>query len=134
MSHWVKVQTKMQDLDNICAALDRMGQKYQRAEEGKSLTVSAEGQNAEVQVIINDKKGRNDVGIKQQADGTFAFVGDFYYTGLNQSKFKEDLQGQYAVVETVDNLENLGFFVDNEDDLQAGEDRLIRFTASNPHI
>ena len=134
MSHWVKVQTTMTDLDHVCAALDKMGQAYTRAEEGKTLNVSAEGQNAEVQVVINDKQGRNDVGIKQQADGSFAFVGDFYYTELDQTQFQRDLQGQYAVVETVENLEGMGFFVDNEEDLQVGEDGLIRFSATNPHM
>lgn len=130
MSHWIKVGTKMDKLDHIAQALDRMGQKYELADD-KKLSVKAAGNSSEVDILIVDERNKKEIGMKQQKDGTFAFVGDFYYTGINQQQFTNKLQGNYCVAEAVDRLGSQGFFVDNEDDLELNKDGLIEFTCSN---
>ena len=92
MSHWIKVATKMDNLDHILSALDRLKQPYEH-QAGNKLSVSASGRTSQVDVRLT-----KDLGITQQEDGTFAFEGDFYYTKLNQTKFTHELQGQYCVI------------------------------------
>lgn len=128
MSHWVKVKTQMTSLEYASKALTTMGIKHEVVEEGQKLSVTAEGRTSEVDIKFHDN-----VGIKQQDDGTLAFVGDFYYTKWKDSaKFQRTMQGKYAVADAVDKLAEKGYFVDNPDNINVGEDGLIRFTASNP--
>ena len=117
------------NLEYASKGITAMKIKHEVAKEGKKLTVTAEGRTSEVDIKFHDN-----VGIKQQDDGTLAFVGDFYYTEWkNSKKFQENLQGQYAVADAVEKLEEQGYFVDNTEDIKVGDDGLIRFNASNPY-
>ena len=123
MSHWVKVGTKMSDIKHLTSALDRIKQSYEH-KEGEKLTISAAGTTSECDIKLHDQ-----LGLAQQKDGTFAFVGDFYYTDINQQKLTKDLQGQYCVSEATDRLEAQGFFLDNEEDaLKLNDDGHIELT------
>ena len=129
MSHWIKVTTKMKSTQIASKALTALGHKHEVAEAGKKLTVSAAGTTSEV-----DIKLCKDLGMKQQADGTLAFVGDFYYNEYNEKKLTSSLSTRYYVEDAVEKLEEQGFFVDADESFTVNERGHIEFTAVNPHI
>lgn len=129
MSHWIKVTTRMKSIEIASKALTALGHKHEVAEAGKKLTVSAAGTTSEV-----DIKLCKDLGMKQQADGTLAFVGDFYYNEYNERKLKESLSTRYYIEDAVEKLEEQGFFVDADESFAVNERGQIEFTGNNPHM
>ena len=105
MSHWVRAKSKITDKEHLQQALDEMGIKHK---EGGHVT----GYQKEKADILLEN-GR--VGLRQQEDGTYEMVGDFYYADSqklkkyygNTEKFIEDLQGQYMKVEVKEKMDNL---------------------------
>ena len=129
MSHWIKVQTKMEKIDIAAKALKNLGYDVQTKTADENLTITAVGRTEEVDIKIHEQ-----LGIKQQKDGSLAFLGDFYYTPYNEQKMTEALQGRYCIEDAVEKLEEMGYFVDNEDDFKVNDAGQIEFTATNPHM
>lgn len=129
MSHWIKVTTKMKNVAIASKALTALGHKHEVAEAGTKLTVSAAGTTSDV-----DIKLCKDLGMKQQADGTLAFVGDFYYNEYNEKKLTASLSTRYYIEDAVEKLEEQGFFVDADEAFAVNENGQIEFTANNPHM
>ena len=129
MSHWIKVTTKMKSKEIASKALTALGHKHEVAEVGKKLTVSAAGTTSEVDIRLC-----KDLGMKQQADGTLAFVGDFYYNEYNEKKLTASLSTRYYIEDAVEKLEEQGFFVDADESFTVNDRGQIEFTAVNPHM
>jgi len=127
VSHFTKIRTKLRDEQFVRKALERMGISFQEG----SFTITAEGQNADAQFKL-DKQ----VGLARQKDGTFAMVGDFYYSrnqNLKQyyydnKKFNTDLSTAYAIEEDKYNFEEQSFHCTENVDGEIGEDGLIHMT------
>ena len=99
--------------------------------EEKACTVASEGQSTQA-----DMKMGKTMGLVHEKDGTWTAVGDFYrepgkmheYYG-NEKKFTTDLTTAYAVEDTLQKLEEMNFFVDNNLEARVGPDGFIRMTA-----
>ena len=119
----------MKNVETASRALTALGHKHEVAKAGEKLSVSAAGTTSDV-----DIKLCKDLGMKQQADGTLAFVGDFYYNEYNEKKLTESLSTRYYVEDAVEKLEEQGFFVDADEAFTVNERGQIEFTAVNPHM
>ena len=93
-------------------------------------TLGSHGRRAQVQIKFDDATG-----LQSQADGTWALVGDPYYShsGLKKyygssgsSRFLADLSTSYGIEETKDVLEMQGFDCQDNQQAQTGRDGLIR--------
>lgn len=117
MSHWIKTKTKMMEKKYIMGGLAAMG--INATENGKiRAAYSSRSENEEVDIKIN-----NGVGLRQQKDGSWELVGDFYNTSMSKyygrdQEFIQQLQGQYCVAQAKDKVASLGggwVITDNEE-------------------
>src|SRR3990167_2405197 len=97
----------------------------------KAVTVASEGQSNKA-----DMKMGSTMGLVHEADGTWSAVGDFYREQgklhqyyQNEKKFTQDLTTAYTIEGTVQKLEEMNFFIDNNAEFKVGADGLIRVTA-----
>ena len=107
MSHIVKAKLSINNESVLKKALTRMGLNY---EEGEfALT----GTNQKVQLLLE----RDHLGLQRQQDQSFMLVGDPYYCQNAKlrkyynhvEQFDRDVKTAYAVVETTEQLETMGF-------------------------
>jgi len=119
MSHRTELKTKLDNKKYILDALTQMGCEFKEAEKGKTLKTESQfnGVPADVDVLIskvNGKNIKNSVGIKEQTDGTFSIVGDYWQTGINQNEFTSQIQMTSKKLETSDRLSEMGFDLSEE--------------------
>jgi len=116
MSHKTDVKTKLNNKQYIIKALDNLGYKFQVAEEGKTL--STRGQYSEtksdVAILItqlpNGSDTKNEIGIAEQADGTYTCTGDYWFAkGLTTQQLTNTLTVEAKKEEVNDRLMALGF-------------------------
>lgn len=130
MSHWTKIKTKLRNMEMVKKALGRMGIEYQEG----TFTIGRYGNKEQAQLKLDEH-----VGLSQQEDGTFAMVGDFYYSKNqklrqyynNSQKFTADLTTGYAIEEAKQELEDKQFFCTENENAEVGEDGMIRMTFEN---
>lgn len=134
MSHWTKVKLKITDKETLAAALKRMGAGVVHMEPRK---INQYGTTEMADIWIDDA-----VGFKQEADGTFSMIGDFYHSrsGFKKyyrkiDKFTQELNAAYGLEDTIRKVEDLGmgFTLTGNEEAEEGEDGLIRleFTTFN---
>lgn len=121
MSHKTKIKTKLDNKQYLIKGLEKMGFNIQVAEEGQSLTTkSMYGVEEPVDILITKTPGNNtsyqrDVGLKEQEDGTFTAIGDFYHlrdangNKLSEKKFAGIVTAYSKEEEVTDRLSNLMF-------------------------
>jgi hypothetical protein len=125
MSHFVKTGTKINQLEYLKKALDRMGITFQETE----TTIKAEGQTSEVQIKIDEC-----IGLARQKDGTFSMVGDPYYSKQNKvrryygkdSVFARDLTTAYSIEQSKGVLEAQGFTCSENEEANADSNQVIQ--------
>ena len=118
MSHWVKTTTKMKEKKYIKDGLKAMGIE---AQEGSNLTIKGHWSSSSARDNV-DLKINDGVGMRQNKDGSWEIVGDFYGTKQREwygkdQQFMEKLQGQYCVAQAKDRISQLpgGWtFTDND--------------------
>lgn len=116
MSHWIKTKTKMVEKKYIMDGLAAMGIKVTENEKIRAA-YSSRSSTEDVDIKINEG-----VGLRQQKDGSWELVGDFYGTNMSRyygrdNQFIEELQGKYCVAQAKDKIANLGggwVITDNE--------------------
>lgn len=120
MSHKSEIKTELTNRTYLKKALEKLGFKYQEAKPGEKLrTQGRYGVHEQVDILVenNDKS----VGFKQNKDGTFTAVGDFYgMTDTNgkhisMQDFKGVVTGYSKDAEINDQLSNMGFSLNPED-------------------
>jgi len=124
MSHWVKVKTKVRSLDMLKKALTRMGLNFQEG----NHSIKVDGRSEIAQIKFDDA-----VGLALQKDGTYAMVGDFYYSKskklkdyyYNNNKFGSDLSTAYSIEEVKTRLEEKQFYCSENSEAKLGEDGMI---------
>jgi hypothetical protein len=124
MSHWCKCRTKLNDKEFITKALTRLGYTYQEG----SFTIKEYGKSEDAQIKLDES-----LGLSQQKDGTWAFVGDPYHCKTQQlrkyygkiTKLKEEVSTAYAIEETKDVLAEQRFFCTENEEANIGEDGMI---------
>lgn len=121
MSHKSTVSTKINNIDSLKKALDRLNIKYT---EGSAKTKGNYGVHEDVDLIINQygSNSVNDaVGFKKQKDGTYQATGDFY--GMRDDKgrsidpntFKNRVENAYNFEEINNRYGQVGFNCVNQD-------------------
>lgn len=124
MSHWTVCKTKLTQQELIEKALTRMGYTYDVG----SFKISEYGKSATAQIKL-DKS----LGLSQQKDGTWAFVGDPYHCRTqNLRKFygkmnnlTNELSTSYAIEEATQVLEDQQFFCTENENAKVGDDGMI---------
>lgn len=129
MSHWTKIKTKLRDKEMLTKALDRLGFTYQEG----SFTVKEYGKSEKAEILL-DKS----LGLSQQQDGTWAFVGDPYHCRAQNlrkyygrmDKLTNEVGTAYAIEETTQMLEEQQFFCSENEEAKVGDDGLITMVFS----
>jgi hypothetical protein len=127
MSHWTKVQLKITDQDTLVKALRRMGAS--EVQVGKK-TITQYGTSEVADVWLD-----NALGFKQEADGNFSMIGDFYHSRgpfrkfyAKNKLFEEELNAAYGIEDTIAKIEglNMGFSLTGNEECEEDENGMIR--------
>lgn len=124
MSHMVKVKMSLKNKEMLKNALTRLGYKFKEG----NFTISEYGKSEKAQIQL-DKS----LGLSQQKDGTWAFVGDPYHCKTQKlSKFygkmnqlTNQVSTAYAIEDAKETLENQQFFCIENKEGTVGEDGMI---------
>jgi hypothetical protein len=114
------MKTSLNNRHYLKQALEKLGFQYKEAKEGeaKLVTKGSYGVHESVDIVIqgNGKSNFNDsVGFRQNADGTFTAVGDFYNVTtqsgqhLSAQDFGCEVTAHSKEAELAERLMNLGF-------------------------
>jgi len=128
MSHFTKVATKINDLVALKKALDQLGWKYRHSATGVEVR-GWRGQTTKAEIAID--MGKYDVGVVQQADGTYALEADWWGVettrGLREEEVVKELNAKYAYQRVVAAVEEQGYTID-QNAVQA--DGTVKLTVS----
>jgi len=127
MSHWVTVKTTLDSMEALKKALDRMGLTYQEGD----FTIKQGGESSKAEIKIDDA-----VGFSRQKDGTFAMVGDPYYSTSpkvkgyyrNNEKLNTDIKTAYALENAIMKMAEQQFRCIENQEGKIGPDGLIHVT------
>lgn len=120
-----ELKTSLRNREYIKRALTKMGFSFTEAKEGESLTTKGHyGVREKVDILVHTNNDA--VGFRQNEDGTFTAIGDFYGvksqdgTRLDTNSFGIHTQVYSSEAEMTDKLVNMGFMdngnrVDNKD-------------------
>ena len=116
MSHKTDVKTKLDNREYVVKALANLGYKFQVAEQQNGLTTRGRyaSTKSKVDVLIthlpNGSSTNEEIGLQQQADGTYVATGDYYFaSGLSSDKLCNTLTVEAKKEEVNDRLMALGF-------------------------
>lgn len=124
MSHFVTVKMSIKNRELLKSALTRLGYTFQEG----NFTIKEYGKSAKAQIKL-DKS----LGLSQQQDGSWAFVGDPYHcTTQNLRKYYKKMKNltnevatAYSIEETKQSLEEQQFFCIENEEAKIGEDGII---------
>src|SRR4051794_37184118 len=92
MSHFTTVETKINDLVCLKRALEEVGLTFEEGTENQLATVKGwrgATQNAEMSIHVTSKY---DIGVRQNADGTYALIADWWGIEEETNEKQEILQ------------------------------------------
>jgi len=114
MSHFTRLQTKIRDKDMLKLALKDLNLQV---EEGQVEVRGYQGAIQSVDMVAHTKSDY-DIGFYQKKD-VFECVADWWgverYSGIKQQSFMDKLSQRYAYHKTLQELENQGFYVAEEE-------------------
>ena len=121
MSHFSRINTKMEDKKYILMALKDLGLEY---EEGELQVNGFAGQKTAVDILV-PLKSSYDIGLRKKGSG-FEIVADWYgVRGVNQKDFSNRLMQRYAYHATRDKLQEQGFNMVEEKQEETGQIRIV---------
>lgn len=123
MSHFTKIQTKIQDLEMACQALAKMSLPFSRG------PIKLKGWNNQARTVdLLVQPGQNSYGIGLLQNGeTFDIVADWMgVKGYTEESFAEALNQNYAYCCVVNRMQEQGFVIQTE----AKEKGAIKVTLS----
>lgn len=132
MSHFTKVQTKINNLEALRSALDKLGRRFVVAEEGQQVAVRGyKGQNTAAALSID--MGKYDIGVVPAADGTYELVADWWgietSAGRTEAEVVEEINREYAYARVIQACEAQGYQIARED-IQVAGDGSVQLVAS----
>jgi hypothetical protein len=115
MSHFTKVETKINDLVSLKKALEQLGWQYTHDETGQGVTVRGyRGQTTRAELVIN--MGRYDIGVVKTESGNYELVADWWGVettkGLTEQEVVKELNAKYAYQRVVAAVEEAGYTID----------------------
>ena len=128
MSHFTKCALKMTNLAAIKKALADLQMKFEEAEEHQ--TVSVRGYRGDtLQAKMKVDMGRYDVGVIENADGTYELVADWWGVettkGISEEEFQHQLGQRYQYHNVKQACEDKGYSVEEELNEEDGSIRLV---------
>jgi hypothetical protein len=128
MSHFTKCEMKMVNLEAIKLALKDLDFQFTEAEENQVVNVRGwRGQELGGKLSIN--MGKYDVGVVQNADGTFDLVADWWGVettkGLSETEIKNKLGQRYQYHNVKMACEAKGYSVEEEVNEEDGSIQLV---------
>lgn len=121
MSHFSRINTKMEDKKYVLMALKDLGFTY---ELGDEKVRGFSGQSIKVDIRIPLKLSY-DIGLVKRGK-TYEIVADWFgVRGINQKDFTQKLMQRYAYYATRDKLEEQGFAMVEEKVEETGQIRLV---------
>lgn len=122
MSHKTEIKTELRNKHYMKEALEKLGFVVEEAAEGKQLTTKGRyGVHEKVDMLVksNGTVDYNDaIGFKQNSDGTYTAVGDFYGLrtqdgrSVSASMMKGEVTAHSKEAELNDRLQSMGFVND----------------------
>lgn len=121
MSHFSKINTKMDEKKYVLMALKDLGFEFQ---EGEQQVTGFGGQKTAVDIRI-PLKFSYDVGLRKKGQ-SYEIVADWFgVRGINQKDFTNRLMQRYAYHATRDKLEQQGFSMVEEAVEETGQIRIV---------
>jgi hypothetical protein len=128
MSHFTKVETKINDLTALKKALDVLGWKYKSAEAGVEVR-GYRGQTTRAELAID--MGKYDVGVVKTEAGTYELVADWWGVettrGLKEEEVVKELSQKYAYQRVLAAVEAEGYTIDSN---QVAADGTVQLNVS----
>ena len=131
MSHFTTVETKINDLVCLKRALEDLGIEYEEATQNQMATVKGwRGAKSQADMSIH-ATSQYDIGVRQNADGTYALTADWWAIEEETQEKTEQLQQKiiqrYAFHKAKTEAEKQGFTIDEEG---VEQDGTIKMTVS----
>jgi hypothetical protein len=128
MSHFTKCALKMNNLAAIKKALADLNLKWEEAEEHQSVTVRGyRGDTLQAKIKVD--MGRYDIGVVENADGTYELSADWWGVettkGVSEQEFQEQLGQRYQYHNVKQACEDKGYAVEEEVNEEDGSIRLV---------
>lgn len=127
MSHFTKIATKINNLQLLMRALERLKLNFNYNEQGVEVR-GYRGQKIKAPLSIN--MGKYDIGVVQAENGNYEFVADWWgietTVGKLEQEVVEEINQQYAYVCVVDACEQQGYQMQE----QKAEDGTIKLVAT----
>ena len=128
MSHFTKCALKMNNLAAIKKALADLNFKFEEALEGQTVMVRGyRGDSLQAKIKVD--MGRYDVGVVENADGTYELVADWWGVettkGLSEQEISEQLGQRYQYHNVKQACEDKGYAVEEELNEEDGSIRLV---------
>lgn len=119
MSHFTQVKTKIKDLLCLTRALKDLGYTFTQAEEHQLVHVKGyQGQTTDAVLSIHASK-TYDIGVKLTADGTYAFVADWWGVettrGVEEEEFLKKVTQRYSYHKVMQEIKKRGFTLESEE-------------------
>ena len=130
MSHFTKVETKINDLVALKKALDQLEWKYTVDETGQGVTVRGyRGQTTKAEMVIN--MGKYDIGVVKTESGNYELVADWWgvetTAGKSEAEVVKELNSKYAYQRVVAAVEEQGYTIDQN---QVAADGTVKLNVS----
>jgi hypothetical protein len=128
MSHFTKCALKMNNLAAIKKALADLNLKFEEAVEGQTVMVRGyRGDSLQAKIKVD--MGRYDVGVVENADGTYELVADWWGVettkGISEQEMAEQLGQRYQYHNVKQACEDKGYAVEEEVNEEDGSIRLV---------
>ena len=128
MSHFTKCALKLKNLAAIKKALADLQLKFEEAEEHQSVLVRGyRGDTIKAKIKVD--MGRYDIGVIENADGTYELVADWWGVettkGVSEEEFQEQLGQRYQYHNVKQACEDKGYAVEEEVNEEDGSIRLV---------
>ena len=128
MSHFTKCALKMTNLQALKKALEDLQLKFTVAEQGQQVNVRGY-RGDKLQAAISIDMGRYDIGVVDNADGTYDIVADWWGVettkGVSEEEFKDQLSQRYQYNNVKQACEEKGYAVEEELNEEDGSIRLV---------
>ncbi len=130
MSHFTKVETKINDLVALKKACDQLGWKWQGAETEQGVTVRG-WKGATMQAEMTIDMGKYDVGVVKTESGNYELVADWWgietTRGATEAEIVKDINQKYAYQRVVAAVEEQGYSIDEN---AIAEDGTVKLSVS----
>jgi uncharacterized protein YajQ (UPF0234 family) len=128
MSHFTKCALKMTNLQALKKALEDLQLKFTTAEQGQQVMVRGY-RGDKLQATMSIDMGRYDIGVVENAEGTYDIVADWWGVettkGVSEEEFKNQLSQKYQYHNVKQACEEKGYAVEEELNEEDGSIRLV---------